>query len=127
MAIVFTYNGTSPATVLTFGRDPDDGDWDRSRKYMSPSVLAGGMENLYTKDKDIILEVQTLRWSRMKAADWTNLMAFLAVVDGCAESFTYVDAAGASKTAWIWNAAEIQSVQPYYGAWDVTIELLVIV
>jgi hypothetical protein len=124
MAVVFSYSGTSPATVLTFSRDPDD--WDRERKYMSPSILAAGGEDRFTKDKSIIHVPEGLRWERMKAADWTSLQAFLTAVNGGAASFTYFDPLGSEKAAQIWNAAEIQSVQPYYGAWDVLIELLIL-
>ena len=125
MPCSFSYSGTSPATTVAFTRNPQIGDWTRTRKWMSPMIEAAGGEDLFVNDKSIVREIHSLHWARLPLADWTSLLAFLTVVDGAAETFDYVDPAGVSHTARIWNSQEIRSSPVWYKTYDVTIELIV--
>lgn len=121
MAVSFTYGGTS----VTFSRPPDMGEWNRSRKWMSPMAAAGCGENHFIYNKSLVREIHTLVWRDMTSADWTALNAFLAAVDGMAKAFTYVDPAGTSWTARLWNATNLPVSPSLYGRYEATIELLV--
>ncbi|HPG52322.1 MAG TPA: hypothetical protein PLL11_17230 [Spirochaetota bacterium] len=121
MAVSFTYGGTS----VTFSRLPDMGEWSRTRKWLSPVARAGAGEDRFVYDKSLVREIHTLSWRDMTAADWSSLSTFLTAIDGVSHSFTYVDPAGTSWTATLWNAPNVSVSPSLYGRYEATIELLV--
>jgi hypothetical protein len=126
MPLTFTYTGTSPSTVVNFLHNPQVGDWKKTRRWFSPSIEAAGGEDSFVKDKSAVLNFHVLTWGKLYDADRTALLAFLDVVDGISNAFDYVDPAGVSWTARIWNAREISESLVAYNRTEITIELLVV-
>jgi hypothetical protein len=125
MPCIFSYSGTEPHTVVNFRHDPQMGDWDHSREWMSPRIKAAAGQNSFAYDRAVVSNIQTLSWKEMYAADATDLITFLAAVDGISNVFDFTDPAGGSWTARIWNAGELRMALSDFNRYDVTVELLV--
>lgn len=120
MAVKFTHG----ATVLTFTTDPPKDGYVNRRMWMNPAKeSASGTTFVYNKGQ--VMDIKTLTWHHITAADMAGLLAFLDDVHGAAHSFTYTDPNGTDKTAYIWNAEEIRSYPTYPLYENFTIELLI--
>jgi hypothetical protein len=125
MPIIFSYTGTSPATVVTFQSGPDMGDFSVKKSWMAPEVWAAGKEDSFVFDKGIVKLFHIINAGQMKTEDYVSLMTFLDVVDGISNSWDYTDPSGASWTARFWNAQELNASRVRHGREDMQIILLI--
>lgn len=125
MSIIFSYSGTSPATVVTFQTGPDMGDFSVKKSWMSPKIKAAGGEDTFAYDKGIVKLFNVISIRQMKEADYLLLIAFQAAVDGISNPWDYTDPAGTAWIARFWNADEINASLVRHGREEIQIILLV--
>lgn len=125
MAVVFIYTGTIPTTIFTCGRDPAMGNFSTTRKWMSPSIKSSG-GNLFVFDKPIIKDLVPLTWPNMIQTDLFNLLAFLEIVNGSANSFEFIDVKSVSSPAIFWEPNELRWTPVDVMGSDIAVTLLVI-
>jgi hypothetical protein len=125
MSIIFSYAGTTPATVVTLQTGPDMGDFAIKKVWMSPEVKAAGGEDSFVYNKGIVKLFHTLNVRQMKEADYLSLIDFLDIVDGISNTWDYTDPAAVVWLARFWNAEEIRASLVRHGREAIDIILLV--
>ena len=124
MALIKFERTSAPTGSVQFSRNPSIGDYQRKLQYMQPKDYSNSGD-LYSYNKGINPKnYRTLKWKNIPTADYTNFMAFLAVVNGMANNFTFTDTDGTTYTARITNADNIQSQPVLTGRESLTVELV---
>lgn len=99
MAQVKFERTSAPTGSVEFSINPPEGGYDGSQDYLQPFAQADG-GNFYCFDKGIDPErPRSFAWEAMPEADFTNLLAFYAVVLGKKYNFTFTDYDGTTYTA----------------------------
>ncbi|MBI5075640.1 MAG: hypothetical protein HZB62_10820 [Nitrospirae bacterium] len=123
MALIKFERTSAPTGSVQFARNPGPGSYSRKTEYMQPKERSNGGD-LYSYDKGISPDrFRTLSWKNISATDLANFMTFLGVVVGIKENFTFTDYDGATYTARIWNADDIQSAPVATGRESLTVVL----
>lgn len=125
MAVIFIYTGTTPTTTFTCGRDPAMGNFSTTRKWMSPSIRSGGGK-LFVYGKNIVEDIVSMTWQNMNQTDLLNLLAFLTIIDGSANSFEFIDVKSVSSPVVFWGPDELRWTPVDVMGPDIEIELLII-
>jgi hypothetical protein len=124
MALIKFERTAAPAGSVQFSRNPSPGDYRRTLQYMQPKDYSNSGD-LYSYNKAINPKnYRTLKWKNIPAADYAGFMTFLTAVAGSAYNFTFTDTDGATYTARITNADNIQSQPVVTGRESLTIELV---
>lgn len=116
---------SAPTGSVEFSRNPAPRDYSRKTGYLQPKARSGGGD-WYVYDKGLNPErYKTLHWANIPSADLSNFMTFLATMVGAKYNFTFTDYNGATYTARIWNAKDIQSQPVFTDRESLTVELMI--
>ncbi|MBI5307786.1 MAG: hypothetical protein HZB37_05520 [Planctomycetes bacterium] len=127
MAKIKFQRTSAPTGSVEFSRNPSivNRGMQRKRKYFQPKDFSDSGD-LYIYDKGVAKNYITLTWSNIPKTDYDNFIAFLAVVVGSKYNFTFTDFDGATYTARINNAEDIQSAPVMTGRESLaSVELLI--
>lgn len=103
MAVAFTKGGI---TTFTCSRDPAMGSFSTSRQWKNPAIRSAG-GTAFSYNKGVARDIITLTWKYINKPDLLNCLAFLRALNFSADSFTFVDPAGSSHTAWFWGPSRL--------------------
>lgn len=99
----------APVGSIEFSLNPTYGDYKRSYNHLQPKTFtAGGV--FYSYNKGLKRKIIDLSWATLPASEYVAFITFLDnIAKGSHNTFTFTDFEGATHTARILNADEIDS------------------
>jgi hypothetical protein len=122
MALVTFSRVSAPVASFSPTTNPVYGGYVRRKQWLAGADLSdGGDPYSYAHGE---LAARVLRWTKMKAADLTNLLAFVSAISGGRYAFTFTDTDGTSFTnSRIMNDGAIEWRDVGAGRYEVTLEI----